>query len=578
VTGTHPTRAGAGLRLDWLRAAVLVLLVVILWCTVYDRWTAASWEIPLSYTESPEKGDAIALAAAIKAATEGPIWPTFLTNIPALEAPFQANWDAYPVTEKPLLYGTRLLAGLLGLFAGLNLAVMIGQVLAALAFYLAARLMGIAWHWALAGALIFAFAHFAFAQGLHHLSVSYYWHVPLCFLVAGWMMRGEGLQVGDRKFLFALAVGLITGVQNVYYTNLFCQFILIGGLVQAWRQGWRRAVPAALVLITTATAFFLMNLNTLVYDLIYGTNPQAVVREYRWLEIYGLKLVDLMVPPPDHIFPPCAAWGAHHLREAYLSFGESPPSGYLGVMGLGAAAWLVIVSLRAGVEKRSLPLEAWLILWIIIYAGVGGLNSWLGTLDWQLFRATTRYSICILCLVLLFALRDLSRARWSRPLSSYAAALLVTLIALADQIPPWVSAQKLNATAQAVASDRRFVADMEAHLPPHAMVFQLPIMPFPEGGLPGIPIYDQFRPYLYSHDLRFSFGGIKGTPKADWQWDLRRLSFPEAVHRLELYGFSASLVNMLKQMGRGTTLENDQGNLICILLQPVSPPILPDMP
>ena len=49
------------------------------------------------------------------------------------------------------------------------------------------------------------------------------------------------------------------------------------------------------------------------------------------------------------------------------------------------------------------------------------------------------------------------------------------------------------------------------------MVFQLPVMDFPESPLPGISSYDHFRPYLYSRSLRYSFGSMKGRPREEWQ-------------------------------------------------------------
>lgn len=576
-------------RADLLRATVLAILAALIWCTLYNRWTVESWQTPIEYLSDPAKGDVIGLLAGIKAASEGHFLPFLFTNIPELGAPHIANWDDYPTTEKPLICLTGLLAHFIGLFAAANFALMLGQVLAAVSFYAACRMLDCSWICSAAGALVFAFSRYAFAHGLHHLTVLYYWHVPLCLVVGLWMLSSEGIKFGEWRFIFALIVAVVTGVQNVYYTNLFAQFVLFGGLLQARRCGWKSALPAASIIGSTAMAFLLMNLNTFLYHLVHGGNDAAVTRVYKWLEIYGLKLVDLVVPPPDHPIPLFAAWGAGHLQEIILSPGEVPPSAYLGLLGLGALAWLMIVSLRCVANHSKPPIEAWMILWIVLYSEVGGINSIVGMLGFQMFRATTRYSIFILCIVLMYAVRRLSLFENQKKAWVPIAAVLGVALALWDQTPPVVSAKDLEETAQAVASDRKFTENMEAHLPKNAMVFQIPVMDFPESPASGIGSYDHFRPYLYSHSLRFSFGSDKGRPQDEWQHDLGQLQLSEIVSKLESYGFAAIYVNRngfadkregliqaFQQLGLGDMIESDQHDLFCVFLKPSPQPVMPD--
>ena len=567
-------------RADLIRAALLVVFTILFWCTSYHRWTAESWQTTLTYLSDPAKGDVLSHLAWIKAARDGHISPFFFNNIPELGAPHIANWDDYPLTEKPLIILTGWLARGIGLFAAANIVVLLGQVLAALGFYAACRMLNCSWIWAFAGALVFAFSRYAFAHGLHHLEVAYYWHVPLCLVVCEWVMRGEELKLGERRFVFALVVALVAGVQNIYYSFMFVQFVFFGGLVQAWQRGWRQALPAAAIIGTSAAAFLLMNLNTIFYQLAYGENQGAVVRNYQWLEIYGLKLVDLVVPPPDHAFPPFASWGSSHVAEVLLAPGELPPSAYLGLLGLGALSWLVIVSWKRAVNRSMLPLEAFLILWIILFAAVGGINGVLGTLGFQLFRATTRYSIFILCIVLMYAVRRLSLLEFRKKSLVYGAAVLAVVIALWDQTPPMVTDKDLAEIASQVASDRHFTESMEQRLPPGAMVFQLPMMDFPESPAQGVGAYDHLRPYLYSHSLRFSFGADKGRPEADWQHDLSQSPLADVITQLESAGFAAlylnrsgfpnngeGLIKALKDKGLDDVIESERGDLLCVFLK-----------
>lgn len=579
----------APIREDLIRALVLTLLVVLLWCASYNRWSVESWQTPLTYISEPEKGDAIAVLAQVKAAKDGHLPPLLFINVSELGAPFGANWNDFPITENIQFFLLGCVAKIIGVFAALNLAVMAAQVLAAIGFYVACRLLRCSWAWSFAGALVFAFTRYVFAQESHAITATCYWHVPLCLVVCRWIICGKGIRFAEPRFIFAIIVAFLTGIQHVYYTNMFAQFVLFGGLAQWWRQrDWKATLPAIAVIGFAAAAFFLVNLHTLIYHIIYGPNPGALVRAYKWLEIYGLKTVDLVVPPPDHRFSLFAAWGSGHLREIVLPPGEMPPTGYIGLVGIGALAWLALLSLRRVAENSKLPLETWQILWIMLYSDIGGVNGLIGTLGFQLFRATTRYSIFILCIVLMAAVRRLSDREFRKPLLSHCIVLPVVLIALWDQMPPQVSVQELEKTNQAVASDRHFTGNMEGRLPPNAMVFQIPIMEYPESPAPGVGSYDHFRPYLYSHHLRFSFGSDKGRPREKWQQQLVGLPLGEVVSKLEGYGFSAiyvnrngfadkgeGLVKAFKEIGRAEMIESEKGDLFCVFLKPSPYPTLP---
>ncbi len=581
------TEKGTVLRMDLIRAALLAILVILAWCMVYDRWTIESWETPLTYLSNPNEGDALAVFAEVKAARDGYFRPFQFTNIPELGAPYGANWDDYPITEKPLIYLTGLLAGIIGIFAAANFAVMAGQALAAISFYVACRMLSCSWLWSFAGALAFAFSRFAVAHGLHHLTVLYYWHVPLCLVVCEWIMRGEGIKFGGHRFKFALIVAFITGIQHVYYTNIFVEFVLFGGLLQWWRRGWRWALPAVAVIGTALAALVIVNSNTIFYQLVHGGNGHAVVRNYDGLNLYGLKMVDLVIPPPDHRLPFFAAWGVNHLKESMVLPGEQPPPDYLGLLGLGALAWLVMASLRRVAGHAKLPLETFLILWILLYATVGGINGIMGTLGFELFRTSARYSIFILCIALMFAVRRLSLVKFKERILAYGLAILLMLISIVDQTPPWVSTRDLDETAVAVTSDRLFAEEMEKRLPANAMVFQVPIMEFPE--TPLLNPYDHFLPYLYSHHLRFSFGTVKGRPQEEWQQKLGQMELDALVPKLESYGFSAvyvnrnrysdkgqNLIQLFKKAGREDMIESDRHDLLCVFLKPSPQPVLPD--
>jgi phosphoglycerol transferase len=236
-------------------------------------------------------------------------------------------------------------------------------------------------------------------------------------------------------------------------------------------------------------------------------------------------------------------------------------------------------------------MEAWQLLWIVLMFTTGGLNAIIGSLGFTMFRGACRYSIVILAITLLYAARRLSAIERTaaaaapddrRPMLWNAVAAVLCLLILWDQVPPALKAEKTAIISRQIDADRQFTARMEAALPAGAMVFQLPIMEFPEAPAPGVPPYDHLRPYLFGNRLRYSFGGVKGRPDSDWQKDLARLpSLEKVVEEIKGRGFAAIYINRngfpdrakaieekLLEMGYSKPpIRNASGELSCILLE-----------
>ncbi|MFM7034728.1 MAG: hypothetical protein ACKOYJ_05985, partial [Planctomycetia bacterium] len=130
------------------------------------------------------------------------------------------------------------------------------------------------------------------------------------------------------------------------------------------------------------------------------------------------------------------------------------------------------------------------------------------------------------------------------------------LVILVDQVPRAPTAEYTKAIEVLVDSDRRFVADMEAALPENAMVFQLPVMEYPESPVPGLGSYEHFRPYLYSFRLRYSFGSHKGREREAWQKEVAAMPAEKAVAEIARRGFDAIYVNRRGFPDGGKALED----------------------
>ncbi|MFM7206464.1 MAG: hypothetical protein ACKO4T_07345 [Planctomycetaceae bacterium] len=600
-----PTTAGGWLdRMDALVVAVLLGVVTLGWCAANGKWTASQWAVPSAYLE-PEKCDVIHALAMMRAAHEGEFVPLAWKQVSRLGAPGVANWNDWPLVEELQIVFFAALSQMVGLFAALNVGMLIGHCLAAATFYGVARYLGCLRPWAFVGGLAYGLAPFLFAQSPHHITTEYVWHIPMFILVWKWASTHGGLEWGSSRLWAAVGIAALTGLQSPYFTNVLCQLTLLGGAALAWRKrSFAVLKPVLVVIAAAAIPFVLMNLDTWTYRMAKGVNPGAVVREYKWLEIYGLKLVDLVVPPVTHHSEGFAKFAAAHRAGAPLLDEGS----YLGLVGVASLALLTLVAARDVVDAGRMPAAAWQALWVAITFSTGGLNAILGAFGFTLFRTGCRYSVVILAIVLMHAAEWLSARQGTSTsggsseatrLGSLTAAAALTLLILWDQVPRGPAPEQAAAIARQVEADRGFVADVESVLPAGSLVFQVPVMDFPESPVPGVPSYDHFRPYLHGSNLRYSFGSMKGRPEEEWQKAVQaklfegavvdqqaqkiRLSIANvntAVNELQERGFAAIYVNRngFPDRGRGLVealaelgfdappLDSGLGDLTCLLI------------
>jgi hypothetical protein len=564
---------------DILAGLLLLVAVTLTWCGANAKWTAADWALPASYADR-EHGDVLQHLAFFKAAKDGHFAPLRSKLVPELGAPEGANWNDWPIVEELQISAAGLLARAIGIFATLNIALLLGHLLAAIAFYAVARYSRVSIEWAFVGGLAYGLAPFLFAQSPHHLFVQWCWHVPLFLPVWRWVATEPGIAPGGRRFWFGIVVALLAGFQMVYYTAIFAQLVVLGALV-AFARGrqWRPLLSAFFIVAAAALAFALMNIDTWAYRLAHGANPGALERPFKWLEIYALSVTNLFVPPLQHHWELFRAFAERHTAEA----AQADEGSYLGMVGLAAFLFLTGTAVVAVVRRQAgrIPFEAWQVLWIVLTFTSGGLNTFAGLFGFTFLRTGCRYSVVILAIVLLFAAQRLSawqpRPRW---IAGFAA-LLVAALVWWDQTPRPPSAESRQTIAKDIASDHKFVAAMEASLPAGAMTFQVPVMDYPESPLANVvPAYEPFRPYLHSERLRFSFGTNKGRATDQWPHSLEKLPLAQVVSEVKSHGFAALwidrkafpenstiLIDNLQSLGCGPVIESDAGDQACVLLK-----------
>ena len=559
----------------------MAFAALLVWCTHYDRWTPAAWRIPTYYTN-----DAHESLARLKAASEGDTWPLLPQEIERLGAPFGAAWNAYPTPDKPLMLLLGAFVNAVGLFSAANLGLLLAHVSAALAFYFVARWLRCRWEWSAAGALVFAFAYPVVHRGLAHFSLVFNWTVPLGVLAVALVAHSRRLRWKSAGAVVCLGVALGLGVSNPY--NLFFWLQLLGWALLLQWLGPRRRINLEIGVaagVLAVAAFFAVNAE----HWIHIENPEGrplLARNYAGTEMYALKPVEMFIPPAYHHSNGLAFFGHRYAR--WSSWRGEVFLPYLGLVGIVGILWLAWSSLRRVVAQRPLPSPALAVLWIVAFATVGGVTNILAFfLGFQVFRATNRAVIFISAIVLCYLVVRLSRATARRPAGwRLGAAALVAVVGVWDQLPRPDGSAERAAIVAAVQADEAFGRRLEAALPEGAMIFQLPVLGFPEVAPPHrLGAYEHFRPYLATRTLRFSYGAAKSRARGGWQRDLEQLPMRAAVPLLQEYGFSGLYINRkgyrdrgegllreLDQLGYRDRLEAPDGDQIVVRLQPAENP------
>lgn len=560
-------------------AFALMLVIGIAWCFGTGIRSIPDLRVPNAYHDFV-KTDVIDQLAHIKAARDGHFTPVMAKTIPELGAPLQADWSDWPLVEEIPFLILGKVARVSDIFAALQLGLLADHLLAGLALYAVARHQGAGRAWSWVGGLAFGLAPYLFQQSPHHLGAVVCWHIPWFIPVWRWVSRDTGLAPRSAEFAAALVIGAATGMLCVYYTLVFCQIVLLAAVAAFLRGRNLRALAcAAGVIGATALGFAVMNADTWAYRLQHGPNPLAVLREYRWLEMYGLKVVDLMIPPVDHGWSALGEFARRHAARTMLIDEGS----YLGMAGLLCLLGVAATAGHAVIMRRfeRFPAEAWQLLWILAFFTTGGLNLLLGAAGFNLFRANCRLSIVMLAVVWVFAAARLSRHALPWRLPAWPVALLLSLLIVFDQTPRPPSPETREAVRRTIESDRAFVEAIERAVPPGTMVFQAPVMDYPEAPMPGLPSYDMLRPYLHSTSLRFSGGAIRGRSfNPEWRRLESERSLSAFAGLLRDYGFGAIIihrkayedrgefiVSQLRQSGSFIRIDDQVGDLVCVVLK-----------
>jgi phosphoglycerol transferase len=545
-----------------LVALVLAALVLQLW--------HADLGIPFYYSRG---GDALTVLASFKLIAE----TGWITQTDKLGMPFGAEFYGYPSTSDFHQVAMRILLTLFPNPAvAMNIYFLLGFPVTAVGTLYVLRRFNLSVSAAATVAILYSFLPYRFFRNESHLFYASYFLVPFAIMVALWVSRGEPLfnfskdtsrtpaaRITRRGWL-SLTVCLSLASDNPYHTFFFVAFVASAAFIAfvRFRCISAHAVPAA-ILIATVFFGFAMNLSPALWH--NATHPGPAVAYRRApadAETYALTLAQLILPIQEHRLPALAAIRTKYDSEA-LAVNEngSVSLGAIGTLGfLFLAGWLILGSFaRRKTTSLFDDLAAFnaIAFALATFGGVGALVAFYLT---DSLRAYNRIAPFIAFLSLFAIALLLDRAIRRRPLRQIWTTLGLAALVLVGVLDQTSSASPPYTTSKSsFTSMQRFVAGIEASVPPGTSIFELPVIPFPEEipRSPVVPPSEELTPFLHSRSLRWSYGSFRDSASGRYQMRVPKGSTQALLFKLAVAGFGGLLIDRTGYADSAISLERE---------------------
>lgn len=440
-------------------------------------------------------------------------------------------------------------------------------LLTTLGGYIGARMLRLNRPAAVLVGITYSFLPYHYLQGPGHLYLAAYWAVPLwvAFLVRELM--GDSLSTTlpqsmsprslitwgrQRETWLIFVISIMAASTGLYYAFFF---LILATFVLAIRRATQTSafqwIPITAALFVSVGVMALQYLPIWLYQRNNGNNLSIVERTVAAVEFYSLKISNMILPIAGHRIPIFSSL-RDRSNPAYLIGEGSEALGFLGSVGL--VALIVIAVYRLFREKDALTtaLSAFTVIAVLLCT-VGGLAQVIAVLGFTQLRVWSRMSVVIAfpaivygVSLILIVLRKRNQIVIISSLT-FLGALSILDTNAGQQLPSYKD------TARQWELDRDLVQQVENIIGKDAMIFQLPIIPFPENPpVVNMTDYEHLRGYLHSSTLRWSYGGVKGR-SADWQnsLDIDPVSLPMKLRDM---GYKAIWIDRNGYSDGGTEL------------------------
>ena len=533
----------------WWLAIFGAILSFILASILITGWPAGllpNLNYPYVYS-----GDGLYINSVVERIKEG--W--FLDN-PRSGYPFgSASYD-FPAFE----VGNALIFKFIGFFtkgyfSTLNLYILLSFSLTFLVSFFVLRALGLAIPFSITVATLFNFQsfHFARIEGTHIL-ISCYFVVPLYYYFGLKIFNYENMILEKMRFIKKIIIFFVLismGLMSIYYSAFGLIVFLIIAISSVLGIYNKKILKKAIVASFLVSLGLVLNFSpSLIYKYANGINPEVAQRSPKDSEIYGFKLVQLLMPKLNHRNEVLSNISEKYFEHAPLVNENYMSSlGIIGSLGVLFLFLIIVSSLSGKNNDKNFKIISLIVITLFLFGTIGGFGTLFAFWVSPSIRGWNRISIFIsfgALLGLFLWLQSKFNTHFSgRRFTIFSNLFLffTLMLGLYDQTSPPCKKCQENVKKN-FDMDKVFINTIESSLPMNSAVYQLPYFPFPETPpLYRLQDYDMFIGFLHSTTLRWSYGGIKGRSGDLFYRSLSKEPIKKQIEVVKKMGFSGIYID-----------------------------------
>lgn len=364
--------------------------------------------------------------------------------------------------------------------------------------------------------IVYALAPAHFIRGMGHITVSMYFTVPLGILVALYIYK-YGIETTRFQRILLGIFSVLIGIGYPYYAffifivYVISYIIFIIACLKNNQKSPKVLLSKVWVMALTGISLIATRIPSIIYAIEHGKNEISTTRLPFEGELYGLKIINLFVPSAFTRFKFLAKMRDYYNdHSVYASENIMAPLGIIGCIGLILIiVWFIHSFVSRKSEFNDMDFISISTLTMILCCTIGGFGSIFNYCISSQLRCYNRGSFVIACFCIMAIAILLNNIKFKHEIISYVICLSILGVCYYDQVPDKVV---FGSNIFEEDSDyRSFFSKIDDEMPVGAMIYELPWRSYPEGGqLYGMADYSEAIGYLYTDDLRWSYGQIKG--------------------------------------------------------------------
>jgi len=424
-------------------------------------------------------------------------------------------------------------------FLGINLLLFLSFPFVAVLAYLLLRIVSRGGPIAIALAIAFTMIPYHFGRGLGHTYLATMYGGVTAVMLATLIGLGYLPRIlrtgstGRRALTVILLIGLIvvTSWSGLYYAAFA---VILGGAAVVWRiarrDSWGRvafnAVPVLSVAILAIVGFIPGALTVLKNPPLFPLAERSAAES---VTLAG-SLSMAVLPAPISELPGMWRYNAAVSDRVAEAVGGGPPVESTALTNYGT--WIttacllvfligwVIRARRRTLSGSAVPFTGYLAIVAMLFFVPWGLNFLVASFVTAQIRGWNRLLPILLLVFIMGAMAVLSRTRWDRTnVATGIAGVAILAVVVVEQVVPFRAAYAQGAATGSLSVQvaRDYSDQVNAAIPEHCAILQLPYVQFPEQGTlpPELNDYEHFLQPLVNNDKDFSYGAVKNTTASE---------------------------------------------------------------